>query len=729
MSSIIQLGDHQWQLPPAPSSQDDVLFVKESRKNQYWRRQTDFPKYFFDWDGDTILNAEHTIYNNEDELVSLDRPSSKRLVELRDREMQRRWDGVWFMNDGQLEYLTGGHYYFLQWSQLMGYFNPETNQPYGDFRYFQRDLAYHLQMVKEDPNTIGSYILKPKKTGVTQFMAADFADESTRYKGKWFGMMSKALVPDCRDTNFRMYMNIIENVPNILRPSIANQHLTMIFYGNPVSNKNATRKSRASQSGNLKWLNTRVSALPTKANAFDGGKPFRAQTDELPKYEDPYPEDVYKPTQAAMKMQLKITGKWWITSYTPENDNKAKEQAEQIYYESDFGTISNKTGRTKSELYNYFISVLDSAEGTFDRYGRTDRLKTQVYIDNYIREHASDKAAIQSFRRQNPITVDEAWRSGGAGGSVFDNIRLGFRKSEIMKDEIAGVPAYVECNLDWEDESTKERVKILPLTFDEKKQGKEGLFKMYFKKFWRQDMLNAVTEKDPDGNWVLPSQIRAVCSLDPTNYLMARNVAQGSKNALWVMGLPDMELNTFYGRPVSNCPWVEYLYRHDKPNKTLKDVMMILILFGCPIVIEGNMGSMITLLYENKFGNFIVVRDPKTKALEFYDITKHQSLVTTQRQGAGSTLQEYIKLGEEYLAPPENDEFDNLENIGSERLLKSLMALDPKDTKKEDSAMAFLPCVMLLSCFPALQKRLNESKNRYSPAALGKMVEDLLDLY
>lgn len=730
MSNIIQLGEHQWTLPAPPLTQDEVLFVKEVPRNQYWRRQTDFPKFFFAWDSETKLFAEHTLYNDLGELISLNRFDSKKLLELRDRELRRRREGVWFMNNGELTHLTGGHYFMLQWGQLMGYINPRDNQPYGEYREFQRDVHYFLKLCKDDTDCLGAYFLKPKKTGVTQLLALDYLDESTRMRGRWFGMMSKTLVPDCRDVNFGMYKHGLENLPNIMKPSIANENLTMIFYGNPVNNKNNNRRNKAKASGNLEWLNTRVTALPTKDNGFDGGKPFRAWTDELPKYEDPYPEDVIKKTSPTCKMQSQITGKWWVSSYTPENDKKNKEQAEKFYYECKVRTRNLKTNRTTSELYAYFLSVLDSAENSFDIYGKTDRRKNQIWVNNELEKCGKDKDAIQSFHRVSPTTEDEAWRSGGAGGSVFDNIRLSLRKFEIEEAQRVGGLLYTEANLVWTDES-KTRVAIVPMTEKDKLNGKEGLFRFYQMDKWRQSSLNEfVTKdlKDQQGRWKPAEIVRHVGSMDPTNYSLGKLVLQGSKNSMWVFSLPDSEVNAAHKTNCTGRHIAEYLYRHNRPSDTLDDLKKLIFLFGCPVAIEGNMSWAITKLIEDGLQNFVLVRDTKTKAIVPYDPNTHQSMITTQRNASSSSIDEMIRATQEYVAEPETeDEFDNLNNVDSEVVLKQLMELDPLDTKKSDHAIGFMIGVQTMYNYSAYQKRMAGYKSKFDPAVLLHVMEVIME--
>ena len=721
MGSFIELGEHKWVLPTAPKSQDEVLFVKNKKDEQFWRRQTDLPKFFYDWDFETRLFAEHTKYDDLGQLVSLDRNDSKRFLFFRDREMRRRCEGVWFMNNGKLTYLTGGHYFFLQWAKMAGG-NDESGGEYGNYRHFQAKLAYFMQMIKEDENCPGAYILKNKKSGVTQFFASDFFEESSRYTGKWLGMMSKTQDKDCRDNNFMMYKHILEGVPNVFKPSIANENLTMIFFGNPVNNKANAKKSRNRSYGNLQWLNTRISVLPTKANAFDGGKPFRAWLDEFPKYIAPYPNDVYTKTLPTVQMGRRVTGKMWITSYNPEDDDRSFEEAKIIFYDSLMETLNPRTGRTKSELKTYFISALEACEGAFDRFGNSLEDVAREFIQAKKEAKKGDRAAIQAIERQLPTTVDEAWRSGGTGGSVFNNARLNAKELLIRRDLAVGKRRYKECNLEWSGKFQASEVRIDVVT--EKQvvdEAKYGLWRMWGMEHWRTDSLNksfANNVRDWNGNLLPDPNIRYVMGMDPTNYKHGNDVIAGSKNSIWVWALPDPILNAAYQKQVSDRPVASYLFRHDRPSDTYNDIKKAIYLWGCPIVIEGNMPTWTSMLIEDGLENFLLVRDSKTKAIVPYNATEHKQMLSTQGTTDTGTINELIREAQEYFGEPTNGGFDNLDNVNCEILLKQLQSLNPKDTKKSDHAMGFLWTLLAARSMDAYFVRMLQILNDYSPAAM-----------
>ena len=77
------------------------------------------------------------------------------LEEFRSQEFDRIENGFWFINKGNPVYITGAHYFYLNWWEL--------NTGYPDFRDTDRQLFYFWEYIKEDDNCYG--ILEITKRG------------------------------------------------------------------------------------------------------------------------------------------------------------------------------------------------------------------------------------------------------------------------------------------------------------------------------------------------------------------------------------------------------------------------------------------------------------------------------------------------------------------------------------------------------------------------------------
>ncbi len=162
----LNIGEHTYTTPPIPPKKE-ILFWDKKPADQYWRRQTDFPKEFYDWHDEQTdigfgveLDAKKTEYING-RLVSLDKEKTALIFDkkeesekghegLQEREMRRRVEGVWFYNDGEPTYLTGDHYATLQWLPMLGCDNSvEPGSNYGQYFQFQRDACYFFEICEK----------------------------------------------------------------------------------------------------------------------------------------------------------------------------------------------------------------------------------------------------------------------------------------------------------------------------------------------------------------------------------------------------------------------------------------------------------------------------------------------------------------------------------------------------------------------------------------------------
>ncbi len=105
---LIKVGDLSVFLPIVPPKKE-ILFSNLKKEDQYWRRI--------------------------DEPSGLSQDTAEAYTEYIIEEFRRRREGIWFMNNGKPEYLTGTHYFALQWIKM------EDSGGYMDFRYAQRDMT------------------------------------------------------------------------------------------------------------------------------------------------------------------------------------------------------------------------------------------------------------------------------------------------------------------------------------------------------------------------------------------------------------------------------------------------------------------------------------------------------------------------------------------------------------------------------------------------------------
>lgn len=732
--AILGEGEHKFKLPPIPDNPDEILFSRNKKTDQYWRRQDDLPNIFYDYNWGTKLWQENTVRDHRGILKSLNKADSETLIFFRDRELQRRINGIWFMNNGVPTFLTGGHYFILQWAEMADVQDLDKNPvAYGGYREFQCELAYFLELCKRDDDCVGGFILKPKKTGVTLFIELDILDEATRYRNKHFGIMSKVLRPDCVDTNFAYLLYAYERLPYIMRPRCNADTQTKIEF-NPKKKRSSVgvvAKGDEIQE-DLKGLNSVIFCAPTKANGFDGPKMFRAHYDEILKYEKPNNcALVAAKGSQVVKEQRQINGKIWLSSYPPEDDVLSFFDGRELWNDSLVATKDPITKRTKSELYVHYISTIGSEMGTFDRYGKSNKALTKRMADAKRRQLADNPTLLQNEIRQYSQTSEEAWQSGGSGGKVFNPIRFGARKKKLKEELIHG-RNYVEGHFEWKNNIPFSEVEFVQLSEKDILNNKEDVVRIYqFDKIRESDLNRVVREghKDRKGYWSPPVDSVFVGASDPTDYVLKSDVLAGSNNAITAMCLPSPEINQFFGGDYSDRFVARSVFRPENPEDYLDDLIKWVFFFGMPIVIEGNKKWVITKMKQLNLHNFLLMRG-KDKILEPYDPNLEQSYPDTVRAGAIDVTEDLIRGANMFFKPPATEhDIDQLNKLDLLELIEGFIEFDPNNTKRFDEPMCAMYNIMARNAIMSIRSKPSKTKEKYSKETVQSILDALGSMY
>ena len=239
-------------LPKVPNKKQ-ILFSDYPKKEQYWRR-TEIPK-------------------------GLSPDTQELFVEYIYEEFRRRREGVWFMNNGIPVYLTGNHYFALQWCKM------EDDGKYKQFIYAQRDMFYFSKACVIDTRCIGELFVKSRRTGFTYQILDVFLDEITSTINATMGMTSKS----DKDAGkcFSKFSYSYLNLPFFFRPVVKGKEDSKNFleFAKPSDNTKEAKKAKNTNTDD--YLNSKIDYLPTKNDAYDGQKMFRYLGDESGKWERP----------------------------------------------------------------------------------------------------------------------------------------------------------------------------------------------------------------------------------------------------------------------------------------------------------------------------------------------------------------------------------------------------------------------------------------------------------
>lgn len=717
-SRIITIGEHHYDLPPMPTDRRDILFIDDKPDNAFWRRQTDYRDIWYQFIPHfTKLFQSATIYDQDERLISLNADDSNYIIRIYEQEMQRRRNGVWFKNYDEITYLTGSHYFLLQWAKMQRLDGLE----YADYREFQRNYFYLIDHCWHYRYILGCFFSKPKKTGITNLhWSGYYLNKATMTKNRNLTAMN--LDQAICSKMFRDYfMYSFNSLPPAFKPMIkAKSEINgSIIFGKLHNNSKQTRLSASSDDGQL---NTTVMTVATQPKAMDVAPQADAWIDEPPKIRNI--GEIFRTNKESVKFQDVYNGRFWMTSYTPDKDTQAFQEARTIFLDCELRTITPRSGNTtKTGMICHHIPAYAAWEGCFNKHGKCNE-KEAMRRNQVLRDNAKGNSRdLQAITRQYANDKREAWQTAGAG-SVFDNIRLGELLADIEIDHRdATENPYQEGRLEWEkaiwESGLRNRrrkgefcpVKFVPLTPDELARGIRGRYRLYAPIPLTLQNIALKTGRDEWNNLLPPTEFKYFGGADPTNYAAGSEVIEGSKNAYYTMSAPDERLDSILEKVSSKILISEYYDRPELPDEAYEDLVKEIIFLGKLNIVEANAPYVATRLMEEGLGYYMIVKDEngimttwkRHMGMPHETEKSYQLIRTTANSNIKEMLETIVRIIKNYIERPRQGEKDYGATIQAERLLRQLMDFDPEDTRLFDLVMAFGYCLLCYEIYVSIR--------------------------
>jgi hypothetical protein len=549
-----------------------------------------------------------------------------KLEGFRQQEWDRRLNGVWFMNNGQATYITGLHYFYLNWWRIdIGY--PGYRDP-------DRKFFYFLQAAIENPNCLGVVELTKRRQGKTFRSGVFLYDLPSRSKNKYAGIQSKTADDAKKNVFGKAVINPFKHLPDFFKPVFdqakgATPTSELRFY--QTTKRGRVARDQSSQPELESWIDWRNSLL----YAYDGTKLHRYVSDEAGKLEDVDIWERHMIVRFCMEQDGEFIGKALYTT-TVEEMASGGDAFKKLWKYSNQNE-KGETGRTISGMWRYFTPSYETLY--FDQYGIPEEQRSKDYYMSERHALRNDSKALASYIRKNPFSPEEAFRSDG-DSCMFDSMKL---NDQLEMLEWSKAKAEIG-NLIWKNPDKKDEVVFVP--------DKNGRFRVLEHPIVKNDI-------GINGTKVMPSQKSMyVAGIDP--YDLDQTVDnRGSLGAAYVF----KKFDAF--SEVSFCPVAEYLYRPAMAKMFYEDMIKLVHYFGCQALIERNRVNCIQYFCEVGYDAFIMKVLGKM-GLHASDRTNRQ-------------LAEFI---EEYV-------YNHCENIYFDRLIRDLLEFRVEKTTKYDAAMAF----------------------------------------
>ncbi len=307
----------------------------EGYEKQKWHRK-DLPDIFdgviTEKDGKRvtpILNEDHSVYIKE--------------------EVRRCREGFYFMNKELLTYITGKHYFYVQWWKL-------EDDIYPEFRDVDRRWFLFLNFWECILWCLGIVRGKKRREGASSQATSNLIYECIFFKNTNSGLVSKS-EKDSKETFTEMVAKGYRELPFFLKPNLLNRENSvteLVFEYITSDPKEKSARSKA---------NYRAPVL----NAYDRGRLSRVLLDEFGKLEADIPASVLF---AILKKVLVKGVKRVGFAEMPSTVNSWKKGGAEFKKIWDGANQFQKIGNvTANRLVKYLSAAWDGYEGFIDEYG------------------------------------------------------------------------------------------------------------------------------------------------------------------------------------------------------------------------------------------------------------------------------------------------------------------------------------------------------------------------
>ena len=335
------------------------------------------------------------------------------------KEYKKIRHGYWFYNNGTATYITGLHYFYLNYWTL-----EDGNRP--DYRDSDRRWFIFRESCEKDPRCFGVIRIKKRREGATSQEACALVYKAIMQPKSNCGIVSKTGNPDARDVFQKMVVWGYKNMPVFLKPSVEDEtsKTSLIFSPPKRKNKTSTRTKGQVFDDNM-GLESVIDYRATALNSYDSGRVTAILVDEGGKFPKDVPINKYWAIvkKTLTKGMIKV-GFAVIPSTVNDAENGGMEFRELFE-----GSNHVENEDTATGLFQYFMPAYDGYEGFIDKYGisiidtptneQKDYIKNKFGMDIKVgakefllwqRQLIKDQTALSEEIRMNPFTVEEAFK-------------------------------------------------------------------------------------------------------------------------------------------------------------------------------------------------------------------------------------------------------------------------------------------------------------------------------
>lgn len=388
----------------------DIIKRSDTPSEQYWERQL-LEK---DYKSKRKIEKEKQTFNSK--------YIDPYLEAIRIREWNRRLRGVWFWNNGQLVYITGLQYLYINYWIFQGRYN--------DYRRPDRDSFYVIQYGIEDPFCLGINEIMNRKNGKSARATCLLYERTSRLEFHHGGIQSKT-DKDAYELFKKGVVHPWKKLPDFFRPTYD------LMKGDDPNDElrfflTSKRGAQAEAEDFTEALDSFIDFKPSGESAYDGPELHTYVSDETSKTGR---KVSIKERQNVTRYCSELNGEFkgfhlYTTTVEIEEDEEDNPEFVELTAMSN-PLKRNANGRTITGLYTFFRPAHHSL--FFDKYGEPDVERATVYLMN-TRQQLQEEGKLRelsSFKRKQPMNFREAFSIDGAK-SLYNPELLNNQYERIM---------------------------------------------------------------------------------------------------------------------------------------------------------------------------------------------------------------------------------------------------------------------------------------------------------
>jgi len=581
-------------------------------------------------------------------------------------EFNKVLNGHWFINNKEKTYITGLHYFYLNYWTL-----EDGNTP--DYRDVDRRYFYYQEYCEKLPQCYGVVRIKKRREGATSQATCYLVWKAITQRKSFCGIISKT-GKDASDAFLYMVMNGYRNLPVFFKPRAEDDETKteLVF-----KKKKDRRKSKGREKGQIFdndiGLESKINFKNTALNSYDSGRVTALLMDEAGKWPKEVAVNQYWPIVKKTMMRGAIKVGFCLIPSTANDAKSGGEPYKALFDESNhFEDPYTATG-----LYRYFCPAYDGYEGFIDEYGMsivddpTEEQKKYIQerygmkIDCGAKEYLirqrkliKDKKALSEEIRMNPFDENEAFMIDQK--KCYFNSEKIYNQIDFLKEErvkLRRVRLFWKStnSVDWADDP-------------------EGPWVVY--KFPDKDTQNKINEQD--GIRTPGNGHRFVSGIDPFKSSVISG--KGSMGVCYVFERLDPS------DPNNSCmPIAEYMDRPRLKSLFHDEMLKGAIFWGYKACYENDVGDDFVDYFSNKGFKGYLMKTPESA------IDKNRKRSVTKygvTSGDGFALARQLDTCISYIE-------NHCEKIYFPDLLEELLQYDHENRTPFDRSVAFM--ISLLS--------------------------------